>query len=74
LKITVKLFASLRTHGENIQDIIIGDSLTVKDVINLMALPKEEVSILMINGIGVNLDTKLKEADVLAIFPLVGGG
>lgn len=74
MKITVKLFATLRAHGKNIQDITIKDSLTVKEVINIMELPKKEVSILMINGIGVTLDTTLKEGDVLAIFPLVGGG
>jgi molybdopterin converting factor small subunit len=74
MKITVKLFATLRNFGENIQEIDVDDSIKVEDVIEKLKLPLEDVSIIMINGIGSKLESTLKDGDVLAIFPLVGGG
>lgn len=39
-----------------------------------LKIPEEDVAIIMINGRGAKKDSPLKEGDVLALFPPVGGG
>ena len=74
MKITLKLFATLREHGEKQQEIEVPDGATVLNVIEKSKLPVESVSIIMINGRGKKLHDTLSENDVLALFPPVGGG
>lgn len=74
MKITLKLFATLRDFGENIKDIDIDAGSTPKDVIRVMGLPEDDVAIIMINGRRLKDDVVLNEGDVLALFPAVGGG
>ncbi len=74
MKITVKLFATLRNYGENICEMEVGDDATPLTVMHMMRIPSQEVSIVMINGKRVNEQTSLKQADTVALFPPVGGG
>lgn len=74
MKITVKLFATLRENREKQQNIDIEEGAAVFQVIEMLDLPAEEIAIIMINGRGVKPDTVLFENDVLALFPPVGGG
>ena len=45
-----------------------------RDVIDALEIPAEEVAICLINGFHSKLDDTVKDEDVLAIFPPVGGG
>jgi sulfur carrier protein len=74
MKITLKLFATLRDYGENISEIEVSDNAIPLDVIKLMAIPVEDVSIIMVNGRRLMESVQLNEGDVLALFPPVGGG
>ncbi len=74
MKITVKLFATLRDYGENISEIEVSENAIPLDVIKVMSIPAEEVSIIMINGKRLMESVQLNEGDVLALFPPVGGG
>lgn len=74
IKVTVKLFATLRNYGEIKQDIDYPEGTTPQDVIVDLKLPADEVAIIMINGRHVKLDAGLMEGDSLALFPAVGGG
>lgn len=74
MKITVKLFATLRAYHEKIMEMDVPEDATPKWVIEKLEIPVSEVTIIMCNGRGVKLDTPLHEADVLALFPPVGGG
>jgi sulfur carrier protein len=74
MKITLKLFATLRDYGENISEVEVSDNAIPLDVIKLMAIPVEDVSIIMVNGRRLMESVQLNEGDVLALFPPVGGG
>lgn len=74
MKVTIKLFATLRNYNENQQLLEVNEGVTPKDIINELNVPEAEVAIIMINGRGSKLDSVLKDSDVLALFPAVGGG
>ncbi|MHC1747990.1 MAG: MoaD/ThiS family protein [Cellulosilyticaceae bacterium] len=74
MKITVKLFATLRENREKIMEMKISEGTMPLDIANMLQISADEIAIVMINGQGAKMDATLKEKDVLALFPLVGGG
>ena len=74
MQITVKLFANLRENREKIMNMDVSSDTTVKEIIESLGIPLQDVAIIMINGRGTNFDAVLKSDDVLALFPPVGGG
>ena len=81
MNVNVKLFATLRKFGPS--DVELGESFSVKldeespDIAKLLEklkIPINQTKIIMINGNNSNLGDKLKEGDVIAIFPPIGGG
>jgi molybdopterin synthase sulfur carrier subunit len=74
MNINVKLFATLRRFHEKEFPLEISKGTTVGQVIKMLALPEDEVAIIMVNGVGKKPDTILSNEDVLALFPAVGGG
>lgn len=74
MKVTVKLFATLRENRENIAIHDIDYGRTPKDIIDELNIPIKDVAIIMVNGRRVDVETILKDEDVLALFPPVGGG
>ncbi len=74
MQITVKLFANLRENREKIMDMDVRSDTTVKEIIESLGIPLQDVAIIMINGRGTKSDAVLKSDDVLALFPPVGGG
>jgi molybdopterin synthase sulfur carrier subunit len=74
MKVTVKLFASLRT-GRFAVGIFDGEAArTVRDILAYLQIPEEEASIIFINNRHKDADAAVRDGDVLAIFPPVGGG
>ena len=61
--IEVRLFATLRE-----------DDSCGADVLKEFQIPEEEVSIFLINGFHSKSQDPVKDGDVLALFPPVGGG
>ncbi len=74
MKITVKLFAYFRDNRFKIEQREIGESTTVGDIVDSLDIDREEVGVLMINSRHTDFDIHPVENDVLAIFPVVGGG
>ena len=74
MKITVKLFAYFRDNRFKIEDWEITDDTTVGDIVDTLKIDREEVGVLMINSRHTTFETYPQEHDVLAIFPVVGGG
>ncbi len=74
MQITVKLFASLRTNRFKVEAHTCEKSTTVEQIALKLNIPKEELALKLINGRDANLDQKLKDGDVLSLFPAVGGG
>lgn len=74
VKVTVKLFASLRKDRFAAGDFDYREGATVGHILASLHIPEEEAAIIFINGRHGEPGTPLKEGDVLAIFPPVGGG
>lgn len=74
MRITVKLFATLRAYNEKEFAYDIEEATTIESVIEQLNLPKDEVTIMMVNGRSRPIEHTLVEGDVLALFPAVGGG
>jgi molybdopterin synthase sulfur carrier subunit len=74
VKVTVKLFASLRKDRFAVDDREYQEGATVGHILASLTIPEEEAAIIFINGRHAEPDSPLKEGDLLAIFPPVGGG
>lgn len=74
MKVTVKLFASLRMDRFAVAERDYEDGATVGHVLLSLHIPEGEAAIIFINGRHAEADSLLKEGDLLAIFPPVGGG
>lgn len=72
--ITVKLFATFREGRFKIEPRAVPEGARVADVLTALDIDASEVGTLFIHGRAVEPDRVLAEGDVLAIFPLVGGG
>jgi molybdopterin synthase sulfur carrier subunit len=74
IKITVKLFATLRRGRFENDTKKFPSATTVRDVIEKLNIPDEKVSIIFVNGRHAKREHKLEDGDRLALFPPVGGG
>jgi molybdopterin synthase sulfur carrier subunit len=72
--LTVKLFANFREGRFEAAPIEKPEGATVGDVVDGLALPRDEIGILMVGGRHARLEDALSAGDVVSIFPLVGGG
>jgi len=72
--ITVKLFAYFRDDRFKIEQREIDSKTTVGDIVDSLGIDREEVGVLMINSRHTEFDVNPVEKDVLAIFPVIGGG
>jgi sulfur carrier protein len=74
MKITVKLFATLRINRFVIDTFEFPEGTTILDVADALGIPKEALALTMVNGIPMEDSHILKDGDKLSIFPPVGGG
>jgi molybdopterin synthase sulfur carrier subunit len=74
MNVTVKLFASFRAGRFDIETGDYPAGTTVADVADSLKLPRTELGIMMVNNRHVKLDHVLADGDILALFPLLGGG
>lgn len=72
--IEVRLFATFRQNREKIQFLDSKDFSKVSDILDYLEIPHDEVAICLVNGMHSKLDKEIKDKDVLALFPPVGGG
>jgi molybdopterin synthase sulfur carrier subunit len=74
MKVTVKLFAYFRDSRFKTEDQELGEGTTVGDVVDSLQINRDEVGVAMINSRHTTFETKLGENNILAIFPVIGGG
>jgi sulfur-carrier protein len=74
IRITVKLFATLREGRFEVLERRFAEGVTIGDVLRELVIPEKQATIILVNGRHAELTTRLAEGDVLAIFPPVGGG
>lgn len=72
--IEVRLFATFREERDKVSFLDSASFETAGDILNYFQIPCDEVAILLINGRHSSTDDPVKNEDVLAIFPPVGGG
>lgn len=74
IRVTVRLFASLRDNREKEAMMELPRGASPKDIIEQLNILPKDATIIMINGRGARLDTILEDKDTVSIFPPVGGG
>lgn len=72
--IEVRVFATLRQGRDKVTMLPPEGITTAADILSRLAIPAEEVSILLINGFHRKPETPVKDGDIVALFPPVGGG
>ncbi|MBE0577205.1 MAG: MoaD/ThiS family protein [Desulfuromonadales bacterium] len=74
MKVTVKLFASFQTGRFKQELREYPDQTLIGTVVKELNIPERDVGILLLNAVHADLKKPLSDGDILAIFPLVGGG
>jgi sulfur-carrier protein len=74
MHVTARLFATLRKDRFDEKVLELADGVTAGEVINMIAIPPTEVTLIFINGRHGAPETKLADGDTLAFFPPIGGG
>ncbi len=74
LMIEVRLFATFREGRDKISMLDSNSFSIAGDILDYFRIPHDEVAILLINGRHSKKDAPVKDGDILAIFPPVGGG
>ena len=72
--IEVRVFATLRQGRDKVTMLSPEGITCAGDILALMGIPTEEVSILLVNGFHQKPETPVKDGDIVALFPPVGGG
>jgi len=74
MKIILKLFATLRDFGPKYQEIDVNDDCTLEELIKMNNIPLDMPMIRLVNGEFAELSQRLKDGDVVALFPPIAGG
>lgn len=76
ISVTVKFFASLRQYGPDKDVLIIPENSKVRLLFEKYNIPKDERrAIILVNGRPhKDLNTIIKNGDIISIFPPIGGG
>ncbi len=74
MEITVKLFATLRKNRFERKKFSYPGGTTLERIVSDLEISQEEITIIMVNNVHSELDYIIKDGDIVALFPAVGGG
>ena len=74
MRITVKLFATLREGRFDKKSIECDEGTTIAKILKGLDISKRKASIIFVNNRHADLNHELSDEDVVALFPPVGGG
>ncbi|WP_422485605.1 MoaD/ThiS family protein [Gudongella sp. DL1XJH-153] len=74
IKIEVRYFATLRIDDKKKETLEVQEDTSVETLLDQIGVNLEDVAILLVNGIRTPPENKLKDGDILSLFPPVGGG
>ena len=79
MMIHVKLIANYRDQlppeaKNGVVEIDVPDGTTVRDAISRFDIPLDDTSVIVLNGLTVDLDMPLKEGDMVTAFSAIAGG
>lgn len=72
--IEVRFFATFREGRGKSTLVESKDYNSIGDILKHFRITREEVAILLLNGTYIESDAPVKDGDVVALFPPVGGG
>lgn len=72
--IEVRLFATLRDGRGKVMMLEPGTVSTAGDILSALEISPETVAILLINGFHSRPEDSVRDGDIIALFPPVGGG
>ncbi len=72
--VEVRLFATFREGREKKVFFEASEITDVEVLLEKLCIPKEDVAICLINGFHSKFDAPIKDSDIIALFPPVGGG
>ena len=70
----VRLFATFREGRGKVVNLDAAQYPDINSILKDLDIPPEEVAILLINGRHNKPEARVKDGDVIALFPPVGGG
>lgn len=74
MEVQVRLFATFRKGRWKNKYFKFESELSIGDILKKLDIKEEELGIALINGSYCETNTILKDGDVLALFPPIGGG
>jgi len=79
MKIRVKMIANYRAalppHAKNgVVELEVADSSTVFDVVSRFDIPLNDESVIVLNGLTVEMSTVMQEGDMVTAFSAIAGG
>lgn len=74
MKVTIKLFATLRYSRGKILEKDYPERTLIKDIVQDLGIDENDIAILLKNGISAKMDYEPLDGDTLSIFPPIGGG
>jgi molybdopterin converting factor small subunit len=79
MMIHVKLLANYREHlpyeaKNGGVELDVPEGTTIREAISPFGIPLDETSVIVLNGLTVDLDTPLKAGDVVSAFSAIAGG
>ena len=74
VSVTIKLFASFQKGRFAVASREYPESTTVAAIARDLGIPTGEIGVVLVNARHVELDHRPAAGDVLAIFPVIGGG
>jgi len=74
MEIQVKLFANFRDGRWKSKNLSFNEIVDIKYILETLQIEEKDLGIALINGTYSKLDCVLKDKDILALFPPIGGG
>ncbi|GAB4434907.1 MAG: hypothetical protein OHK0040_06000 [bacterium] len=74
MKVTLKLFATLRDYGAKYEELELREGTTLEELVEMKKIPKDMPMIRLVNGEFAEFNQRLKDGDIVALFPPIAGG
>ena len=74
MEVEVKLFATFRNGRWKSKKLWFDIDINIRVVLEILDIKEEALGIALVNGSHSNIEKILKNGDVLALFPPIGGG
>lgn len=79
MMIQIKLIANYRNQlppeaKNGVVELDVPDGTTVREAISRFDIPLDDTSVIVLNGLTVDMNTPLKEGDMITAFSAIAGG